>query len=199
MGVIVANMDALCSHEIRLSGAPKPFFVTHGVRVEIGSPEANAIATLVRNAFVGELFAPGGAIDAGTGWTFMGTRVLWRDGTGVLRQGQNMTALAGTGTNTAPPANGAILINKFTGVAGRRFRGRMFLPFFGMAEAAVDSAGILTGPTVTAWQTRATGYHSELDTANLPIVLQHSDGAVGATVLSLVVQSLIGTQRGRLR
>lgn len=198
MGIVIANGECLVAHEITLSGAPHPFIVTYGVDNDTAL-SADSIATLCRVAFNAQLFAPGGAVDAGTGWVSRQTKTLSRTAGGLLEAGLSDVPLAGTGTNTSPPANSSILITKRTGLAGRRYRGRMFLPCFGMAEAAVDAAGLLSGATVTAWNTRAGAFRTALSGVSLPLVLQHSDGAAGTPISSLVVSALVGTQRGRIR
>lgn len=94
----------------------------------------------------------------------------------------------------------SVLIHKVTGAGGRAGRGRMFVP--GVQETDVSDAGVIGGATLTAWQGSATGLLNDLGTALLIPALLHGVGSpitTPSTILSLTVDSIVGTQRRRQR
>lgn len=126
------------------------------------------------------------------------------------------------------PSNCAILARKFTGRAGRRGRGRMFIP--GINEGAIDEVGLLTPAGITAWDGALANFLADLGAAatagppaTAPVIMtvQHNNttsstrnsgggvttvtttqGAAGPlpdVVTQLRVDGRIGTQRRRLR
>lgn len=104
---------------------------------------------------------------------------------------------SGAGTTSAP-ANFSVLVKKSTALGGRKGSGRMFIP--GINEATVGPQGLLDGATVTNWQTAATNFYNGLITADLPMVLLHSDPVDSPLLVqSLSVQSIGATQRRRMR
>lgn len=116
-----------------------------------------------------------------------------------------------TGDNASAslPPNSNLLIRKITTRGGRRGRGRLFIPWL-LGEGSVDDVGLIAGATVTANQGRANDWLDamNLDPGATPMVVLHSPSAedvenptaTGApnVVTSLVVDSLIGSQRRRL-
>ncbi len=113
---------------------------------------------------------------------------------------------AGSSSMNTLPQNSAYLIRKRTGAAGRRGRGRIYLP--GVPEAAVSNTGVLVASQITAVQAAATGWFSELTAptfglASPPVVLHRSEG-IGVeppptVITSFSVAAQIATQRRRLR
>jgi hypothetical protein len=108
-----------------------------------------------------------------------------------------------TGTAGALPQNSAFLIQKRSSLAGRRHRGRFYLP--GVGEGGTSPTGVLSAPDVVginqdlaAWllAIQSSSYASEM-------VILHSTGISGApsptAVVSLNVDEVISTQRRRLR
>lgn len=94
----------------------------------------------------------------------------------------------------------SVLIHKTTGAGGRAGRGRMFVP--GLQETDVSDAGAITGATLTAWQTSASGLLTDLGTALLIPALLHGVGSpitTPSTILTLTVDGVVGTQRRRQR
>jgi hypothetical protein len=76
----------------------------------------------------------------------------------------------------------------------------MFVP--GVQETDVSDAGVIGGATLTAWQGSATGLLNDLGTALLIPALLHGVGSpitTPSTILSLTVDSIVGTQRRRQR
>lgn len=110
-------------------------------------------------------------------------------------------------TGNALPQNCAVLMRKRTSLAGRRGRGRCYIP--GILEASVDSKGLIAPASVDAWQASADQWMDWLDgtepgsVAYPPVVLHRSEG-IGeepppTPVLLFQIDEILATQRQRLR
>lgn len=117
------------------------------------------------------------------------------------------TAVVGGDAGLPLPQNCAALVRKRTGAAGRRGRGRMYLP--GVRENVVNAIGVMDSTYVTAWQTSIDGWFDLLNgvpagsVAYPPVILHRSEG-IGeepppTPVTALVLDDVIATQRRRLR
>jgi hypothetical protein len=96
-----------------------------------------------------------------------------------------------------PPQN-AVLFQKLSGLAGRRNRGRMYVP--AIPEDLVDMAGMLDSGYLSNCQAAATSLLAEYSAAALPLVILHDDAAFAPTdVSALEVSPKVATQRRRLR
>lgn len=106
--------------------------------------------------------------------------------------------LPGTLSGATAPPQVASLLQKSTGLAGRPFRGRMYIP--GIAEAIVDEAGRITSPSLGIMQTAATAFLDDLGTNNVPMYILHESAAIAPTeVTALNLSPKVATQRRRLR
>jgi len=104
------------------------------------------------------------------------------------------------------PPNTAYLIRKRTDLAGRRGRGRFYLP--GVTEERVDNVGNVLSGTVGSMQTICDAFYSRLtfDAGARfypPVVLHRSEG-IGTEppptpITRFVVDGKVATQRRRLR
>jgi hypothetical protein len=109
-----------------------------------------------------------------------------------------------TGTHAAfeeCPSNVAALVAKATGLAGRRNRGRFFLPF--IDESRVDASGRLSSAYQTALQAVADAlygvFHGDTGRPLGPVALLHSEAPSTATnVTAFQLQPIVATQRRRL-
>lgn len=113
------------------------------------------------------------------------------------------------GASTTPlPQNCAYLVHKRTALAGRRGRGRLYLP--GPPEVDVSAAGALGSAFVAAWQTVLNTWLTDLNgRAEVgSMVLLHStstaipdpaDLPAPSDVTALTMDPVIATQRRRLR
>ena len=116
---------------------------------------------------------------------------------------------AGTRVIDPAPPNVAHLVRKRTDLAGRRGRGRMYLPNGFVASDNLSPAGILTAGEITAVQTRVDDWLATLEGSNpgtilaYPTVLHRSEGEgvepPPTRVLSLQLENKVATQRRRLR
>lgn len=112
------------------------------------------------------------------------------------------------GISSAPlPQNCCQLVRKRTSAAGRRGRGRMYLP--PPAEGQVDPQGTISSADVAITQAAVDDWLAELGTPTLgqpampPVILHRSEGAgvepPPTPVTALTVDGRIATQRRRLR
>jgi hypothetical protein len=96
------------------------------------------------------------------------------------------------------PQNCATLIRKTTALAGRRGRGRFYLPPITMDEFATSKAGVIASSSLAAMQLAANAWfdHGE------PFVILHDSlpsSLAPTPITSFVVDGRIATQRRRLR
>jgi hypothetical protein len=144
----------------------------------------------------------------GTGWQYRGVNVKLQRIPGIF-ESNLVTSVAGATASPTPP-NVAVLVNKITGLAGRKERGRWFLP--GMVpDVSVNDDGTLGAAYIAALQPRLNTFLTNLQLPATPIlaqvraVLLHNVPLGGTTspqaspIQSLAVQNLVGTQRRRLR
>jgi hypothetical protein len=105
----------------------------------------------------------------------------------------------GDGDQAAWP-NTACLIQKVSGLGGRRNRGRMFVP--GIQVNQINLNGIFQPTPLTAMQTAATNFLLGIESGSFldRAVIFHASGDPTPTVIEqLRVDSVVATQRRRLR
>lgn len=110
------------------------------------------------------------------------------------------SSTAGTGSNSAASPQVTFLVHKATLFGGHAGRGRMFIP--GLQESSVNGDGTLDSGTVTALQGGVDDLLTDLGTALLIPVLLHGAGSplsTPSTITSFTVDSVVATQRRRLR
>lgn len=149
-------------------------------------------------------------LDGGSGmssaYTFVGTTSIF----GVVEEGdglyENPENLAGTFGPSACPPNCAILVQKKTGLAGRKNRGRCFVPPFSVLEGDFDAAGRMTGAIATGVTGLYEAWRDEAETEGYAFHLlhQYDDEAIGTPpaptpIINLAVSPLLATQRNRMR
>lgn len=104
-------------------------------------------------------------------------------------------AVGGTSGNPAPPNTSLLVTEQVVGLSGR-FNGRMFWP--GIDEGSIGDGGAIgsTGP----YQAVFNGFQLALNDLGLvPVVLTDMEGASPRTVDTFIVQSVVASQRRRLR
>jgi hypothetical protein len=150
-----------------------------------------------RTCFLNTAGRPFSAGNLPTTYTVNETKALYNLG-GTLWSDSIFSVTSGTGTTTPPPINTAVLVNKVTGMAGRRMRGRLFCPPV-VPEANVNQVGIIDGAQVTAQQALWDAAYTAIVAAGYPPVILHNDGGTPTPVTSFSVQQRIGTTGRRLR
>jgi hypothetical protein len=167
--------------------------------LDVTPPDADAAADDIYAIAVaaGNPFAPGQMIDD---WSFEGVSVAQGTSTGDII-GQHLQHADGTVSDSVPPSNCAVLIKKNTASGGRRYRGRLFLPPIFLNEGAVDPAGNIAGSPLTSMQNQWNSFYDDLIAGDwVPTLFHQGAGAPSPTAItSFTVQSLIGTQRRRMR
>lgn len=114
--------------------------------------------------------------------------------------------LPGTrGTSTVQPPNLTYLIRKTTAYGGRRYRGRMYIPFVSQTDTGTTQTGQLTSSGVTLLQARATALLTGLVAAGpnaAELSLLHAPGksptGTPTTITALTADDYVATQRRRL-
>lgn len=151
------------------------------------------------------------------GWTFVGTTVRLMTATG-FESGEHVETVVGTTVGNTLPNNTTALVKKTTGLGGRHYRGRMYLPLYAVDESDVGPTGTISSGEVTSLQTRCNNFMTALDTNELiPLLLHYpfqeqvdpptdpptyvvTDPEPDPTIVTaLTVQSQAATQRRRMR
>lgn len=202
MPIIIPPGFAHVVHSFSLAGDPERMATTYGVALEGGAGDApNEVAGALHTIFhsnVWDIIPPVYALE--TTEVRLGGEAGAPSIVGSFSQRQ-----AGTGTDSPLPQNCALLVHKRSNFAGRRNRGRMFLPVG--FEGAVDPVGRINGPSIDGVQQRLNQWLTALQGSPLvtQMVILHSPSNAGGGVLSptpvstLVIDPVISTQRRRLR
>lgn len=177
---------------INLTGDPEEMNVVFGFEVESAPWSQSKTDTL--SGTIATYFKPLLASTA----TFQGIRCKIGNDGGPLLFESVSGAGVGTSSTNCLPQNCAWLVRKSTGLGGRANMGRMFIP--GVPEAATNNAGVIDSTALTSAQTGMNSFLSELDTEGSRMVLLHSSSLnTPDTVVALIVDDVIATQRRRLR
>ena len=132
------------------------------------------------------------------------TTLIGNDGP-PLRFESSGTTVGTRTTQSITPPNTTYLLRKTTGFAGRRFRGRMYLPF--VSELGTQQTGQLEASELTILTARAAALATAFvggGTGSGGMYLLHSESPLSATpaptpITSLSAQPFVATQRRRLR
>lgn len=140
-------------------------------------------------------FTPATTLDS---YTYTELKVLEKLG-GSLLSGLFTSGAAGTVNAKPVPPAVAVRCTKNTALAGRKWRGRMFLPPAMIAEANVNNAGVIDSTTLDSIQTKCDDLLTGLADAGYPMYLLHHDLSTPTPVTTLQVRNHVGTQRRRQR
>jgi hypothetical protein len=194
MALEIPNGFAQIAYRFALSGDPDVMVSTVGVDLAANTGSDQTNVDTLADQFMATF--PVTAIFAG--WTFLG--VSARVGVG----GTSHVAVeaprvhAGTATGATPPQNCSVLVKKFSAAAGRRGRGRMYLPPFNLAESSVSAAGILDATSLANQQL---GLDLWLGSDWQFYILHDSlpSSLAPTPITQFTVDRMIATQRRRLR
>lgn len=169
-------------------------FVTTWGYHNVGSNAPDAVATSLSAAWIAN-FVPAHCLDS---YEYVGMRVL------QIRSGDEEAAIhlevtPGTATGNALSPAVAVGITKQTLLAGRKFRGRVYLQPAFCPEEDVDEAGVIAAGVITTLQDDATGWLSDADGAGYPLQLLHKDLSTPTPLVTLEVRPNVRTQRRRQR
>lgn len=174
------------------SGADNPDVVTHGYVWGLADESADDDALAIANAWLASFPAADMLIE----YTMVGVHVLRKVGA-TLEAGDKAESVEGTVNAPAAPPAVAARVTKRTALAGRKFRGRMYLPPAFLSDDNVDSAGVIDEATLGSLQTDADLYFDALVAANRAMYLLHLDESAPTLCTSLFVRTTVGTQRRR--
>lgn len=135
--------------------------------------------------------------------TFTGASLLARRSNLLERWDSTVEAPQAGGNGPAQlPDNCAILVQKKTAFAGKRNRGRIYMPGVDEGSVVRNTLGeIALIGLQSAWDAFGTELKLDEGTYNapmLPVILHHSAGAP-TEINNFVVQARLATQRGRMR
>jgi hypothetical protein len=126
-------------------------------------------------------------------------------GTGAAQIGfsSDLGGQPGTSSGTPGPVERAVIFRKITGLAGRKFRGRIFLPV--PCVEAFDNDGVLSpgNPDATPYFNHIAAMVATIDISaiitggSLAPVVFHRSTNTGNVVISGFVSQLVGIQRRR--
>ena len=144
-----------------------------------------------------------------TGWTMHGCEA-YHTASGDSGEWPNLVPGSNSDSgDQVVPINVALLVKKKTGEAGRRNRGRMYLPAGYMWPAAFSRAGLLTSVALSTFGAAMDTFQSHLEEENedgpplWAYVAHHqAEGAAPRAptlITDFIVDAKIATQRGRLR
>lgn len=191
-----------------LVGDARPLNVTVGFEAVAGDTLADGQTAL--NDMEGDFWADVLSADPSQwapDYTYLGATATFNGSDSGKVEIVAPRAETGTGTNASLPQNCALLVQKRTGLGGRKGRGRFFMPPVRLDEGSVAPNGQIDSAAVTVeqglwdtWMGHADGSGGQYRI----VILHHDNPVVGpvpapTNILSLVVENLIGTQRRRLR
>lgn len=203
MSLVIPTGYGQASIEMLNDGDPEPWFVTFGVDLSLVGGAYEDAAASIFSAFTATI---GIQLTTATRFTACNLSVGQDGVDNLIVRYQPLAEVRGTATANMLPQNCAALYDKNTARAGRRGRGRMFIPNL-LKEADVNNVGVLTGTLQGDLQLQANSFLALLQDEDpgliTPMVLLHNDSPTADTtpdpVISLVVQPRISTQRRRLR
>lgn len=111
--------------------------------------------------------------------------------------GAASSGVAGSSTSSALPPNCTIALSWRTGLAGRSYRGRTYLP--GIGEDKVSSGGVIDSSFVTSLLGMGTALIAAMASEDAVMVVASRKLGSGQTITSCIVDPTVDTQRRRLR
>lgn len=197
MSVIIPNTFHVFEMTFVYSGSTRPVqFTCGGFSSTVLTPAA--LNTAWRNEFLFSAFGPYPAAKLPTGVVCTQTKITLVTG-GLMYTDINATAISGSNVADPPSMNNPLIIQKKTGIAGRKYRGRMFVPYL-KAESTINRVGIIDPSTVSVFNGEFDGARANLAGAGILMFLLHSDPLIAPTqITALVPSNKIGTMRRRLR
>ncbi len=191
-------------HSLKYTGDNEAMAITYGVGIDTATPPVDAAAAAGE---LGQFFATRLLPLLPPAVQLTSTEVKWQTvappADPVIGASTLGAAGGGNGGVNLLPQNCAWLIHKRTAFAGRRGRGRLYLP--GPAEGEVDNLGQVGIATQNSWNGALSSWRTDISgsASFLGMCILHGPGvsAVPAPyfVSSLSLDPVIATQRRRLR
>lgn len=108
-------------------------------------------------------------------------------------------AIAGSGGTVMMPLNNAVIVQKHTPFAGRKFRGRWFLGGFSGTALSSTKPNEINDSLFNLLTTNVANFKGTCETAGIVPVLLHQGTLLPSLVSSYVVVRLVANQRKRIR
>ena len=178
----------------QLSGHANPFTVTFG-----GYNAATAEDVGSWGGDIGTAYAANLLSTQSSNLTLASMKFRYNIG-GTEGEVEQAIGSAGTGGPGTLPPNVAVLVQKKTGLTGRKNRGRLYFPGF-VGEGDVDANGIIDSDVLATMQGHFDDFLTAVNasTTNIDMAILHHDASTPTPVTSLVVSNLVATQRRRIR
>lgn len=204
MSLIIPVGFGQAVYQLRLTGDNEPMVVTMGHDLaEVVGGDYQTIVDRLHTSFGLEMMPR-----VASNYTFEATFLyVGQDGGPPAVFESTEDPVTGGMAGNPLPQNSAMLFRKRTSAAGRRGRGRLYLP--GIQEQDVSALGVIDGAVVTALQARADAWMDwltgvEVGSVAYPPVILHRTEGIGVEppptpVTALVIDPVIATQRRRLR
>lgn len=131
---------------------------------------------------------------------YIGATAQYQEDTG-LRSLEATASAGGAGSGTQLPPQVALLVQKRTGFAGKKNRGRMFVPGLPAEHLDGTDKGLVTAFALSVWQPALSAFLTGIQAESAFMVILHQEPNTDPPrlVTSLVVADRIATQRGRMR
>lgn len=199
MGIPVGY--GLFTPQYQLQGDSEPMVVTLGVDVSNWGGDFQGQVERLTAAWASEI---SNVLMGNTYTLTKGILYIGQDG-GASIPFEDVVNDPGPGTGGRLPQNCAVLVDKLTSVAGRRGRGRLYLPG-SLSETAVDNVGVIAGTNLTTHQDAFDAFLAALlfdeqgaDPTSPPVLFHASGDQTPTPITAFSVQPRIATQRQRLR
>ena len=195
MALVLPDGFGLCRISWRVAGPSGDGETVIGLTIDVDViTDANLVFTSIDNDLMSEM-----AVSV----YLERVRITARNGAVYTQGDSTQSEVQGGRADPSAPPNVTYLVQKRSAAPGRSGIGRMYLP--GVIEGDVDSGGFLSGTQLTTMQTVLDNLFSDL--APLTPVLLHRnpaapndyDFAPPTTITSFNLESLVATQRRRLR
>lgn len=175
-------------------GVPNGAEVTLGVEMPLPTPPPDEFAETMRAIWVDRI-SPFQVDDVAV----EGVRVKYGPNeTGV--SGESLGHWGGEDSGEPEAPQVSVLVKKITVDGGRAGRGRLYMP--GIRETRIEAGGLLNGTYKGDLQTAFDAFLQDIEDLEANAVVLHGETSPleePSRILSLQVQSMVATQRRRLR
>ena len=197
MGVVIPLGYHQAVYRWSLAGDPEEQVSTMGFDIDTLETLLEKATTLYNGAVTTGSITPIAAMNVP--WTFVGVSLYRQTNEGLEVAVYNNPITATVGSQSTPPNNTSVLLQKRTALAGQRFRGRMFLPPFGINEVDLSPTGVFIA-NYAAIAARVAFWFDTMEGLGYTPVLLHSDPEETPNeVTSLTLATQVATQRRRMR
>lgn len=196
MALIIPDGYGQVTHHFALTGSAKSMSWSHGYQWT-GAGDAPAHAEAIQEAATattGPYHADHMVLD----WTYEGTSTI-ENQDGVMALGVSPVAIAGSNMGAAAAPNISILLKKVTGIGGRKNQGRAFVPPCFPGENVISTTGTIDSGTLDSMVGFYSSYMNDLTDADIVSVIFHTDSTTPTLFHGLLPQTMVATQRRRLR